>query len=119
MRAPAAFSMLMMRLAWAGVILLPLPAYALELWLENVYRAFSEHDPSGLVGPLERHGVGRDLAIFAVAVLVTAGVLPRIHPRRAIERLRRRARTGLDPLHPGTHRAPPALALIVILTLQR
>jgi hypothetical protein len=35
--------------------------------------------------------------------------LPRILHRRAIERLRRRARNEIDPLHGGTYRASPSL----------
>ena len=109
MRAPAASSMLLMRLTWAGVILLPLPAYGVLLWLANANLASSDDESAALLRVVEPFGVGRDLAIFAAFVLAVAWVLPRILHRRAIERLRRRARTEIDPDHGGTYRASPSL----------
>ena len=87
MRAPAAFSMSLMRLTWAGVILLPLRAYALELWLATVFQGFPDGENLALLRTVEAYGVERDLAVFVALVLAAAWVLPRIVHRRAIARL--------------------------------
>jgi hypothetical protein len=111
MRAPAAFSMSLMRLTWAGVILLPLPAYALELWLATVFQGFPDGENLALLRTVEAYGVERDLAVLVALVLAAAWVLPRIVHRRAIARLRRRARTEIDLHHGPTYRRPPTRVL--------
>ncbi len=111
MKAPAAGSMILMRLTWAGVILLPLPAYALELRLATAFRGIPDGENLALLRTVEAYGVERDLAVFVALVLAAAWVLPRMVHRRAIARLRRRARTEIDPHHGPTYRRPPARVL--------
>jgi hypothetical protein len=103
MKFPAS-SMWMMRATWALVLVLPWPAYVLELWVAQQFLA-----TDGLVPwrTVTRFGVGRSLAALVSVAIGVACVGPRIAHRRAIERLRGRARFDLDPLRDGTYRASP------------
>lgn len=93
-----------MRATWVLVLVLPWPAYALEIWLAQQYLGVD-----GLISgrTVERFGVGPGLAALTIVALGVACVGPRIAHRRAVERLRGRARFELDPLRDGTYRAPP------------
>ena len=93
-----------MRATWALVLVSPWPAYAVLLWLAQRYL-----DLEGVISgrTVERFGVGPGLAALTVAALAVACVGPRLVHRRAIDRLRARARFELDPLGDGTYRAPP------------
>ncbi len=107
MRSPTAGSMWLMRLTWATVLVFPLPAYALLLWFVqwNLASTDPEH-PYRRLG-IGTFGVGWDVAAKVAVALAAAWAVPWIVHRRAVARLRRRAREELDAGPSGAYRAAP------------
>jgi hypothetical protein len=92
-----------MRLTWALVLLLPLPAYALELWGA---RQCLEADPMVNGRHVAPFGVGSERWLIAMGAIGAACIVPRLFHVRAMRRLRGRARHEIDP-GLGTYRTAP------------
>jgi len=105
--AVRASSMWLMRVTWVQVLLLPLPAYLVELWIARRYSGVE----LGLYAEVGTFGVGWEVAIFAAAILGAASIAPRLAHRRAMRRLRLRARAELSSGRGGRYRAAPPLVL--------
>lgn len=95
--------LLVMRVTWIQVLLLPLPAYALEFWLA---RQYLKRDPMLSWLTVERFAVGTERWIAAAAAIGAAWLVPLLFYRRAVQRLRGRARLEVEP-GPATFRTPP------------
>jgi hypothetical protein len=95
--------LLVMRLTWLQVLLLPLPAYALELW---VARQYLQPDPLVSWRTVEHFDVGVEHWLVTAVAIGAAWILPLLYHRRAMRRLRGRARLEVDPVR-GTYRTPP------------
>ena len=95
--------LLVMRLSWIQVLLLPLPAYALEFWLALQYL---QPDPVVSWRTVERFGVGTVHWLVAAAAVGAAWIVPLLFYRRAVRRLRGRARLDVAPER-GTYRTAP------------
>jgi hypothetical protein len=98
-----ASSLLLIRLTWAQVLLLPLPAYALELWGAHRYL---DPDAMSYWRTVEPFGVGPERWFLTAATIGVAWVVPRLFYLRAMRRLRGRARLEIDP-GLGTYRTAP------------
>jgi hypothetical protein len=103
--------MWLMRLTWATVLVFPLPAYALVLGFVHANLASTDPDhPFRRLG-VGTFGVGWEVAAKVAVALAAAWAVPRIVHRRAVERLRRRAREEIDPRPTVAYRAaPPRIA---------
>jgi hypothetical protein len=107
MRSPTAGSMWLMRLTWATALVFPLPAYALLLWF--VQWNLASTDPGHPYRQLGvgTFGVGWDVAAEVAVALAAAWAVPWLVHRRAVARLRRRAREEVDARSSVSYRAAP------------
>jgi hypothetical protein len=111
MRPLAAGSMWLMRLTWATVLVFPLPAYAVVLWWVRVNLASTDPDHPFRWLDVRTFGVGWDVAAKVAVALAVAWAAPWLLHRRAMARLRRRARVEVDPVASVAYRAaPPRIA---------
>jgi hypothetical protein len=96
--------LLVMRLTWIQVLLLPVPAYALEFW---VARRYLEPDSMVSWRTVERFDVGAEHWFVAAAFIGLGWIVPRLFYVRAMRRLRGRAQLEVDPRRDGTYRTAP------------
>jgi hypothetical protein len=101
--AMRASPLLVVRFTWLQLLLLPLPAYALEFWTA---RRHLNPDPPAPWLTVERFDVGARHWLVAAITIGAGWILPLLLYRRAMQRLRGRARLEVDP-GPATFRTPP------------
>jgi hypothetical protein len=97
-------SLRLLRLTWALVLVMPLPAGALALWVARWLR--EPRDP-GRPWVVNQLGVEARYAVGIAAAIVVAWGVPWLWHRRATRRLCRRAHLEVDPGRDTTYRTAP------------